>query len=80
VFNSQIKAKAPAFDDLFSLIKSKPLIGRYFQTLGINNAADMVHKFARKDQDGTLYIKVADIYKQIQLGVTQEIGTRSDYM
>ena len=80
VFNSQIKAKAPAFDDLFSLIKSKPLIDRYFHALGIASAADMVRKFARKDQDGNMQIKVADLYKQIQSGVNQEIGSRVDYM
>ncbi len=44
-----MRAKAPSFDELFSLIKSKPLMSRYFDVLGIRTATDMMNRFARKD-------------------------------
>ncbi len=65
LFRSGIVSKPPSFDELFHLVRSKPLINRYFKAAGIDSVAAMVAKFARKEDNGNMLLKIGDIYKQI---------------
>ena len=51
---------------MYDLTRSKPLLARYFDAIGVYDVRDLIVKFAQKRDQDQLVIKISDIYKHIQ--------------